>query len=221
MKLRILLLSTMILVLVGCGQIAKAQFSSAAPHALGVASAERPSIDLPAPWRCQNWGKEGSCVYASTIMALHKAGYHAEARKFRASYSGGCAAERLERCLRSAGVPFRSISNGDPQFLARAMAAGRPCVIWWEGASHCVLLVHLDSQRAAICDPNCAHHQHWLSRAEFFREWHHRDCRYALTVLNSPPPFPRPIRRPPDHAIPPFLILRSPIVLRSPFAVQF
>lgn len=215
MKLRGLLVASAILVLIGSGQIGTAQTLAPAPKALGTVLPDPPRVNLAAAWRCQNWTDrkgDGSCVHASTVMALHYAGYHNTARTWRATHAGACDAERLENGLNAAGVPFQRTYTGDVSFLDRALAAGRPCVIWWEGATHCVLLVHLDSKRAAICDPNCAHHQHWLTREQFIREWHHPKARYAMTVLSAPPPYPK--RRLPNARFSAFILLRSPIVVR-------
>ncbi len=211
-----LLIPTLLSAVLACAQFANAQQLAPpafGPQALGVVLAAKPIVDLAAAWRCQNWvdrGGHGSCVHASTTMALHHAGYHNEARAWRLSHEGACTTPLLERYLLDAGIPFRSTNRGDVRFLESALADRRPCVIWWEGAAHCVLLVHLDATRAAICDPNCAHHQHWLSREEFLREWNHRDCRYALMILPPPPPCPH--RRLPNARFSVFL--HSPVSVR-------
>lgn len=170
---------------------------SLAPMASGQSAPcrEMPTVNLPPSLRCANWGG-GSCVHASTVMLLRWQGQFEMADQWRATYSGGEYAQRLNQRLEAAELCYAFTLRGDEGFLDWALRTRRGAgVTFWPG--HAVNLVHLDEQWAGLLDNNRLESVIWISRAEFIPRWRHYGG-WAWTLVYAPPP-PLPYRRSATH----------------------
>jgi hypothetical protein len=149
---------------------------------------EIPTVDLPRELRERNWGG-GSCVHASTVHLLRWQGHHELADWWRANYSGGEYAERLNRRMNAAGLKYAFTVDGDTAFLEWALRTRRGAgITYWP--SHAVNLVHLDNEWAGLLDNNRIDQIIWIPRAEFLRRWRGYGGWAWSLVYNPPPPKP-------------------------------
>jgi len=156
--------------------------------------------DLPADQHLRNIrGKngQGCCVYASGEMMSR---YHS----FRPLYGvlaeglGGASNSDVDRMFQRKAPGFKDYvqaqGKSSVELVDWAMRTGRlPCVTY--GASHMVILVHLDpatmeNPRAAVIDNNQPRTWLWMSRAEFLARHQQGGAWSYCLILPPPPPIP-------------------------------
>jgi hypothetical protein len=170
--------SLVISLLIGC-------FACSSAIAQSAICREIPTVNLPSPLRCPNWGG-GSCVHASTVMLLRWQGQHEMADWWRANYQGGEYADRLHQRLDAAHLRYAYTTRGDEAFVNWALRTRRGCgITYWPG--HAVNLVHLDEVWAGLLDNNRLDNVIWIPRSEFVSQWRHYGG-WAWTLVYSPPP---------------------------------
>ena len=154
---------------------------------------ERPTVNLPLVLRQSNWvgpGRQGSCVWATTISLLRWQGQYQTADWIRKNYGDGAwpgdTAAKLDRL----GVRFAYVTNGDVKFLEWACRTRRGAGVTVRGGAHMVCLVHLDEKYAAILDNNSVSQFLWVPRETFIAEWK-ASHGWAITPVYAPcPPLP-------------------------------
>ncbi len=115
---------------------------------------------------------------------------------------GGGWPDRVAQWIRrdAPNVGLVQYQGAKEDFLDRLISTGRmPCTTYnWgerygQTIAHCVNLVYLDAQWAAILDNNFPKTYEWMPRAEFFRRAKHPRGSYWAFGILSPPPPPPPI----------------------------
>jgi len=158
---------------------------------------EYPTVNLPKSLRQQNWlgsANEGSCVYATMVMALRWQGRHDLAAKMK-GYGNGSWSERLTADFTREGIRFAETETGDVKFLEWACRTRRGCGITWgyngRASGHMLLLVHLDDKYAAILDNNFPTKITWYKREALLNFWK-SGSGWAVTPSVGPPAAPLP-----------------------------
>lgn len=163
-------------------------------------------IDLPNDQHVRNFGApkdhKGLCVFASMTMAAR---WHNIRPLFDVIHKldeGGGWPERVTKVFGqySPDTKFLQYEGTDPAILDKALSEGSPaCVTYGYGERyqmqtiyHMVMLVHLDSQYAAILDNNYPGTYEWMPRAEFLKRWVHPSKEGWAYVMLAPPPPPIP-----------------------------
>lgn len=173
-------------------------------------------IDLPPSQHIKNFGwpapsGPGCCVFVSITM---DARWHNARELMTLAYrdkdgaphaqfpEGGGYPSKVAEILKRVApkVPYVQDETTDPAPLDKALSEGRAaCVTYGYGErynmqtiAHMVLLVHLDSKRAAILDNNFPGTLEWMSREEFLRRWVHPNGKgwYVILLGPVPPPIP-------------------------------
>ena len=149
---------------------------------------EYPAVNLPEILRQKNWGG-GSCVHASLCSLLRWQNKPELAEWWRRQYAGGESSYGLMQKLDRAGVTYAATTEGDIAFLDWACETRRGAIIFYY-PNHCVTLVHLDDEWAAILDNNRTGKYIWIPRDKFIQEWRGYGG-VAGTLLYAPaPPLP-------------------------------
>lgn len=152
-------------------------------------------------FRERNYGKEGSCGYATLCFLLKRQGQFADAERVRKNYGGGIvpgSAGSFEKC----GIRYaETFDQSDIAFLEWACASGRGCGVscsaWCEKCQklhycvHCIALVYLDDEIAVTIDPNGPEVKQIWPRDKFLEDWL-RSKSWAFTPVYQPLP-PEPI----------------------------
>lgn len=148
---------------------------------------EHPVMNLPIALRQQNWvaaSGDGSCVWASLVMALRWQHRDQEAAHLRATYSGGASKYHTAKC----GIRLAETFNErDVGFLEWAVRTRRGACVAIQGAEHMVCIVDMTEDRVAILDNNDPNNIHWRWRKEFLADWF-KSASWAITPLGPPPP---------------------------------
>jgi hypothetical protein len=143
------------------------------------------SIKIDPDYRAINWGREGSCAWASMVNLLHWQGRHDMAEYVRAHYSEGAGPQQLYPAMDRLGIPYASCEGGDEQFLTWACRTRRGSCVVVNGGSHMINLVGLDSQYAYTLDNNSDRRTMKRPRSVFMSEWR-RSGGWAFTPVYSP-----------------------------------
>ena len=69
------------------------------------------SVKIDPDYRTVNWGREGSCAWASLVNLLHWQGQHAKAEYVRAHYSEGAGPQQLYPAMDRLGIPYASCAE--------------------------------------------------------------------------------------------------------------
>lgn len=149
---------------------------------------ERPTVNLPRVLRQQNWlgnQREGSCVWASTIMLLRWQGRYEVSDWIRKYYGNGEWPEDWSQKMDKIGLRYAMTTNGDERFLEWCVKTRRGAGVTVMGGAHMVMLVHLDAKWAGILDNNQIDKIIWVPRETFLAEWHASNG-WGLTVIYSP-----------------------------------
>lgn len=163
-------------------------------------------IDLPASQHVKNFGapldNKGLCVFASMTMAAR---WHNVRPLFDVIHKidrGGGWPDKVDGVFKKYAPHLRYVQyqGTDPAMLDKALSEGRPaCVTYGYGERyrmqtiyHMVMLVHLDSEWAAILDNNYTGTYEWMPRQEFLRRWVHPSGTGWAYVMLAPTPPPVP-----------------------------
>ena len=169
-------------------------------------------IDLPVSEHVKNFGApadgKGLCVFASMTMAAHWHHVRELSDIIHKINEGGGWPEKVSEVFKkyAPDLEFVQYEDTDPAILDKALSEGRPaCVTYGYGERykeddgrplatiyHMVLLVHLDSEWAAILDNNFPGTYEWMPCAEFLRRWVHPSGKGWAYVMLAPPPPPIP-----------------------------
>jgi hypothetical protein len=84
------------------------------------------------------------------------------------------------------GVRYAMTVSGDETFLTWALRTRRGAGVVCEDGEHCVALVYLDDQYAAILDNNSPGTYRWMSRQDFLADWHQSGGWAFSLVMGSP-----------------------------------
>ena len=193
-----LLLPALLLLLVGCNQCVTIDFGGDIPTCPRVEypehQVEYPTVNLEKAFRQRNWRgpeKEGSCVHATTVMALYWQNRLDEAKRWRATFGDGEYPESLAAKLDQEGIRYAYTSRqNDVAFLEWACNTRRGCGVTILGGAHMVFLVHLDGERAGILDNNQPDHIFWVPRETFLSEWRNSTSWAVAPVYSPSPPLP-------------------------------
>lgn len=112
--------------------------------------------DVPQEFRQKNWGKPGSCAYASLATTLRWHGETELADWVVANRAHGATIKDIKGLLDQMEVPyaFTWTDQGDVEWLERAVR-NRMCVILFHVPNHhCVNLVDMDDRNWTILDNN-------------------------------------------------------------------
>lgn len=155
-----------------------------------------PAIYLPPELRQRNWlgpKREGSCVHATMTMCFRIQRRFKMAEWWRANNGDGEWPADLAAKFDKAGVKYAyTAGKGDVKFLKWAVDTQRGCGVTVRGASHMVLLIHLDKKWAGLIDNNSPNQIQWVPREAFIAEWLNSES-WAITPCYKPSP-PLPVR---------------------------
>ena len=150
-----------------------------------------PAVDLPASLRERNWAG-GSCVHASMVMLFRIQRKFALANWWRKNHSGDEYPGSMAKQLDDAGIKYAFTSNkGDVKFLEWAIKTHRGCGVTVRGATHMIILIHLDKKWAGLIDNNTPEEIIWVPRKTFISEWLNSES-WVITPIYKPGP-PRPV----------------------------
>ena len=157
-----------------------------------------PAVYIPKRMRQENWlgpKREGSCVHAAMTNLFIAQGRFKLANWWRTHNGDGEWPSDLAPKLDAAGIKYAYTSmKGNVKFLEWAVKTHRGCGVTVRGASHMVVLVHLDKKWAGLLDSNAVDEIIWVPRKTFIAEWLNSES-WAITPVYTPqPPMPTVIR---------------------------
>lgn len=184
------LLFVLVVLLAGCSEYHTYRATPDVPP-------EEPVANLPNPLHERNWVSsrgEGSCVIASSVMALRWIGQDEEAAKWRRTYSGGQTQYSIMSIYNDNGIPYAAELQGNPAFFDWVTLTRRAAILWWK-PYHCCLFVGYSvrsdgKEYAGIIDNNKPGVIEWHPRETFIRKWRSEYGGFALAPLVSPPASP-------------------------------
>ncbi len=134
-----------------------------------------PPAALPVELRQENWlGKkrQGSCVYASTVMMLREHNILDIADRVRAKYGDGSWETKITGELRAEGFQVSQTRNADPAFFDYCSANNKGAIIWFK-PSHCCYFAgwvkHGGKKYAVIIDNNHIEEYELVEAERFLR----------------------------------------------------
>lgn len=158
---------------------------------------ERPTVNLEEVLRQANWigsMNEGSCVFATIIMALRHQGRDDLADLIKANYENGSWPSDLAAKLDALDIRYAYTSfENDVAFLEWACATRRGVGVTCQNGTHMIFLVHLSQDYAGVIDNNSPEEIKWIPREEFLNEWFNSESWAVAVIMGSPPP-PRPCK---------------------------
>lgn len=151
-------------------------------------------VFIPKELRQKNWlgnRGSGSCVIASTVMALRWANDFSEATEWRNTYGNGQTWSMLHAKLDANGIGYYSTTRGDDSVLEWSSKTRRPCVItYWP--AHAVLFcgytVRDGKEYAAILDNNRISNLIFVPKQSFLSNWKTKYWGCATVILSKPTP---------------------------------
>lgn len=158
------------------------------PALNATSTTERPTVNLPASMRQENWlGRrgQGSCVWASTISLLNWQGRYKTATLIRKTYGDGAGPDDWSPAMDKIGVRYCFTTGGDIAFLDWSLRTRRGAAVVVNGGRHMVNLVSLDDKVAGLLNNNDVDHIQYVSRETFLAEWI-ASGGWAFSVLYSP-----------------------------------
>jgi len=151
-------------------------------------------IDVPVEFREGNWDGDrgqGSCAWASSVMALRCVGQYELAEWYRETQGNGAYMGDLIRVAELCKLRFDYTEDGDRTFIEWALRNRLPVMIpYW--TAHMVLLVGEMGDQMIILDNNQTGRYRLVPREEFYRRWRGEFSGFAMVFLYQPlPPWPR------------------------------
>ena len=160
-------------------------------------------IDLPESQHVRNFGAprdgKGLCVFATMDMIARWHNIRPLFDVINKVESGGGWPEKVDEVARKFAPDLKIVQyqGKDLTLLENSLQDGRPVAVTYgygerygmKTIYHMVMLVHLDSEYAAILDNNFPGTYEWMPRQEFARRWiHPGGYGWAYVFLAHPPP---------------------------------
>lgn len=151
-------------------------------------------IDVPPAFREENWlsgNNEGSCGWASTVIALRAVGQHILAEQYRRDRSGGTWSTKLISAAQHYQVRFDYTTTGDRSWMEWALR-NRLVVICNYYPSHVICVVGKVNEHMVILDNNHTSYYRTVPVEVFYRNWKQRYSGFGMAFLYYPlPPWPK------------------------------
>lgn len=156
------------------------------------AAAEPQFCDLAPEYRQSNWGKPGSCGYASNCSAMRWIQLFSDAAYWRGHYSHALNLVHNEELLKAAGIHYVSTADGDERVLDYGIQSRRGAIIYWgPHGNHITYLIGRENGNAVILDNNHVNKLTILPYGEWRKSWRAQGgCAIVLLDGQVPPPVP-------------------------------